>query len=216
VVRRARSEESHIPCCKGCSACCSQCLVPLSVPEALRFKEEIAAAPAYRREFVRRSRLVAARHILKHKHPEPLIPQTEELSPVKSVDLNLVSNWYTRLKLRCPFLHNHTCSIYDQRPLACREHFINGSARACEGRHGVAEVLGMPIQLPSEEIELLVFQKSAGQRINYVGRHQTDMAEFFRRDVAGQTVNINAEDHGVKVTQSLAEQGGYSPCQDIT
>ncbi|MGB2866608.1 MAG: hypothetical protein WBC05_24975 [Sedimentisphaerales bacterium] len=69
VVGRACGEGSCIPCCKGCSACCSRCLVPLSIPEALRFKEEIDAAPAYRRESIRRSCLVAARHILKQKPP---------------------------------------------------------------------------------------------------------------------------------------------------
>jgi len=72
-----------------------------------------------------------------------------EGSPARPVDLNLVSNWYTNLKLRCPFLYNHACSIYDQRPLACREHFIKGSARACGGLRGVAEVLDMPVQLPN-------------------------------------------------------------------
>ncbi len=149
VIQRACGNGDHIPCEKGCSACCRRCLVPLSVPEALRFKEEIDAAPAYHRESVWGACLRAAQHILSQKPPKPLIPQTEELSPVKSVDLNLLSNWYTNLKLPCPFLYNHVCGIYDQRPLACREHFIKGSARACRGLRGDAEVLDIPVQLPN-------------------------------------------------------------------
>ena len=72
-----------------------------------------------------------------------------EVTPASPVDLNLVSNWYTSLKLRCPFLYDHACSIYGQRPLACREHFVKGSVRACRGQRGVAEVLEMPVQLPN-------------------------------------------------------------------
>lgn len=149
VVRRPPSGQCHIPCGKGCSACCSRHLVPLSVPEALRLEEEIDAAPAYRRDLMLRACLRGARLILSHRPPKPLVSQTEEVSPVKSVDLNLVSNWYSSLKLTCPFLYNHVCSIYEQRPLACREHFITGSAKACGGGRVAAEVLEMPIQLPN-------------------------------------------------------------------
>lgn len=85
---------------------------------------------------------------MSQKLPKPFIHQ-KEISPARPLDLNLVSNWYTSLKLRCPFLSNHICSIYGQRPLACREHFIKGSARACGGQRDVAEVLEMPVQLPN-------------------------------------------------------------------
>ena len=148
VVRKACDEGNRIPCGKGCSACCKRCLVPLSVPEALRFKEEIDAVPAYRRESAWGACLRTAQLILSQKPPKPFMQQTG-VSPARPVDLNLVSNWYTNLKLCCPFLYNHACTIYDQRPLACREHFIKGSARACGGRRGVAEVLDMPVQLPN-------------------------------------------------------------------
>ena len=111
-------------------------------------REEIDAAPAYRRESVWGACLGVAQLILGQKLPKPFMRQAE-VSPARPVDLNLVSNWYTSLKLRCPFLSNHVCSIYDQRPLACREHFIKGSARACGGLRGVAEVLEMPVQLPN-------------------------------------------------------------------
>jgi Fe-S-cluster containining protein len=149
AVKKASSEGNHIQCRKGCSACCSRYLVPMSVPEALRFKEEIDMAPAYRRQYLWDSCLRAAHRILKRKPPEPLTYQTDAPAPAKSVDLNLVSSWYANLKIACPFLCNHECSIYSQRPLACREHFIMGSARACRGHRGVAEVLDMPVRLPN-------------------------------------------------------------------
>ena len=46
VLRRISNGGSSIPCGRGCSACCQRYLVPMSVPEALRFKEEIMAEPA--------------------------------------------------------------------------------------------------------------------------------------------------------------------------
>jgi len=149
VVRQIRSNQGRIPCSKGCSACCSQHMVPLSVPEALRLKEEIDAAPAHRRELMLGACLREARLILSHQPPKPLMPQTAEVSPVKTVDLNLVSNWYRSINSVCPFLYNHACNIYEQRPLACREHFITGSARACRGMRGDAEVLELPVRLPN-------------------------------------------------------------------
>jgi Fe-S-cluster containining protein len=149
VVRRTISDQRCIPCGKGCSACCSRHLVPVSVPEALRLKKEIDAAPAYRRESMLMACIRQARLILSRRPPKPFTSQTEEASPVKPVDLNLVSNWYSNLKLVCPFLNNRMCSIYEQRPLACREHYITGSARACRGLRGVAKVLDIPVRLPN-------------------------------------------------------------------
>ncbi len=149
VVKRARSDGARIPCSKGCSPCCSRYLVPLSVPEALRFKEDISMLSAHRRESIWKSCLLSARLILNQKPPKPFMRKADAVSPASPVDLNLVSNWYMSLKLRCPFLYNHTCSIYDQRPLACREHFVTGSVRACRGQRGVAEVIEMPVQMPN-------------------------------------------------------------------
>jgi len=154
VVESIRSDGGRIPCCKGCSACCKPGLVPLSVPQALRLKEEILAAPAYRRESMSRACLLAARRILSQKPPKPFIRQTAEASAVSQADLNLLSSWYASLNMVCPFLYNRVCTIYEQRPLACREHFVKGSARACKGQRGVAEVVGTPLQVPNALAQL--------------------------------------------------------------
>ena len=147
VVQRARSNGARIPCSKGCSPCCSRYLVPLSVPEALRFKEDISMLSAHRRESIWRTCLLSSRLILSQKPPKPFMRKADAVSPASPVDLNLVSNWYMSLKLRCPFLYNHLCTIYQQRPLACREHYIIGSAEGCEDEDSFAEVLDMPIQI---------------------------------------------------------------------
>jgi Fe-S-cluster containining protein len=149
VLRRISSAEGSIPCSKGCSACCMRCLVPMSVPEALRFKEEIIAEPANRRESVWEACLRAAQLILRQRPPDSSVYQTDASNPEQSADMSLISSWYTSLNLTCPFLINNVCGIYEQRPLACREHFIRGSSAACRGQGEVAEVLEMPVRLPN-------------------------------------------------------------------
>jgi Fe-S-cluster containining protein len=153
VVERIRSDGGRIPCRKGCSACCGG-IVPLSVPEVLRLKEEISAAPEYRRISMARACLLAARHILSQKPPEPFMRQTAEVSVASHVDLNLLSDWYASLNITCPFLCDRACTIYTQRPLACREHFVKDSARACRNHRGVAEVVEMPVQVPNALAQL--------------------------------------------------------------
>jgi len=149
IVRKAHEEGSYIPCGKGCSACCKRCLVPMSVPEALRFKEEIIAEPASRRESVWEACIHAAQLILRQRPPESLIEQTDASFPLQASDMSLISNWYTSLNLTCPFLVNNACGIYQQRPLACREHFIIGSSIACGSQSSLAEVVKMPVQTPN-------------------------------------------------------------------
>jgi Fe-S-cluster containining protein len=43
-----------------------------------------------------------------------------------------LSKWYAGLKLACPFLSGGLCTIYEQRPTACREHIVTGSPLLCE------------------------------------------------------------------------------------
>jgi len=154
VVESIRSDGGNIPCCKGCAACCARYLVPLSVPEALQLNEEISAAPPHQRESMLRACLLAAQRILSQKPPEPSLDQTAEASEASPAELNLVSSWYANFKLPCPFLYKGVCTIYEQRPLACREHFVNGSAEACKGERGTAEVVEMPVQIPNALAQL--------------------------------------------------------------
>ena len=37
---------------------------------------------------------------------------------------------YAGLGLACPFLSDDLCATYEQRPIACREHMVIGSAAA--------------------------------------------------------------------------------------
>ncbi len=146
VLERIRSDGGCIPCRKGCSACCSS-LVPLSVSEALRLREAILAMPESQRRLMQQSCLLVAQRILKRKPPKSFVAQTAGTSPNSLDEGNMVASWYRNLNLACPFHYKGVCTIYEQRPLACREHFVKGSARACKGGRGTAEEVKMPVQM---------------------------------------------------------------------
>ncbi len=154
VVESVCSNEHHIPCHKGCATCCNHYLVPLSVPEAFRLKEEISHAPRSQRESIWQACLLTTRRIFSKRPPKLSMDQADGPSLVGPVDLERVSDWYNNLKLPCPFLHKGLCTIYDQRPLACREHFVKGSAEACRGERDAAEVVRMPVQMPNALAQL--------------------------------------------------------------
>lgn len=147
VIKNVQNNGEQIPCYKGCSACCKRCLVPLSVPEAFRLIDEIYQAPAGKRHLIWRNCIIAARHLLKQKSTKKFINQLSESAPNKPASLNHISDWYSSLKLSCPFLLQDICTIYEQRPLVCREHFIIGSAKGCKDEGFFAEVLDMPIRM---------------------------------------------------------------------
>jgi Fe-S-cluster containining protein len=132
-----------IPCAKGCSACCSY-LVPVSVPEIFRLKEQVGSMPVDQQRMILRSCLLASRNLLGKMIPKLfLTKKTSDNSP----DTKTISNWYSNLKQVCPFLFKSQCTIYDIRPIACSEYFIKGSSRACKSGKGKAHVIQLPVSM---------------------------------------------------------------------
>ena len=62
--------------------------------------------------------------------------------------IDRLSKWYAGLKLACPFLSDDLCTMYEQRPLACREHIVTGSLVSCEAEEtNELEAVRMPISV---------------------------------------------------------------------
>jgi Fe-S-cluster containining protein len=143
VLDRLRSNSEFVPCCKGCSACCNY-LIPLSVPEAFRLREEILALPAEQRRTVFQSCLDTAKIILDEK---PKIFEVNESAEIScQIQIKDLSKWYASLKLTCPFLSNNLCTSYEHRPIACREYIVTGSALLCEDEWSdESQIVQMPL-----------------------------------------------------------------------
>ena len=149
VLNKLRKEEKFIPCCKGYSACCYY-LIPLSVPEVFRMREEVLAMPENRASVILQSCLNAAKKILDDT-PEgfDLCSSTTANSATR---VSRLGRWYAGLKLPCPFLSDGLCTIYEQRPTACREHIVTGSPSLCEAEWTDESHL---VQMPVSVLEAL-------------------------------------------------------------
>ncbi|MHC4665855.1 MAG: YkgJ family cysteine cluster protein [Planctomycetota bacterium] len=145
VIEKARQKKDFIPCRPGCAACCHY-LVPLSVPEAFKLAEEALAAPESRRMLMQRLWLLAARRILRQEPPHVPTGSAPKQSVEDKAEQNAISDWYRNLKLTCPFLSGRMCSIYEMRPLACREYFVTGSEKGCATGCGIAEKIQIPVR----------------------------------------------------------------------
>lgn len=145
VLEKLRRDEELVPCCEGCSACCSY-LTPLSVPEVFRLRQEILAMPTERGKKVFESCLDAAKKILDNRPEDSGVNElTEENGQIQVSGLG---KWYAGLKQSCPFLSDGLCTVYEQRPIACREHMITGSASLCEAEWtDGSEVVRMPVSV---------------------------------------------------------------------
>ena len=119
IQRKLREENIAIPCRKGCNTCCSY-LVPLSIPEAFRLREEVLSLAEDKRKQILSLSLSSAKEILKNSP-----------SGINLMDLSQLSHWYSNLGLECPFLENSICSNYQQRPIACREYLAMDSNLPC-------------------------------------------------------------------------------------
>ena len=147
AVRRADSTGQRVPCSKGCAACCRY-LVPLSAPEALWMGREIESLSGSRRVNTAQALTTAARRIL-GAWPEysSLEIDPDENGSAASASESL-GRWYASLGLDCPFLRGEACTIYDRRPIACREHAVLGTAEHCEGfSPGCGNRLEMPVKV---------------------------------------------------------------------
>lgn len=138
VLDRLQNNGKFVPCCKGCSACCNY-LIPLSVPEAFRLREEILDLPDEQRRTVLRSCLAKAKIILSKKPKELAITESAEIN--SQTQINQLSKWYSSFKLSCPFLSDNLCTSYECRPIACREHIVTGSPLFCSDDWSINDAL---------------------------------------------------------------------------
>ncbi len=145
VLNRLSKDGKFVPCHKGCSACCSY-LIPLSVPEVFRLRQELLAMSPDQREVALKACLGTAKVILNNL-PEN-IEVNESIEMNGQIQTDWLSRWYSGLKQPCPFLSHGLCTIYEQRPIACREHIVTGSAILCEAEwQDGSQVVQMPLSI---------------------------------------------------------------------
>jgi Fe-S-cluster containining protein len=164
AAEHARGEGKEVSCRKGCTHCCRQ-LVPLSPLEAKRIADIVEGMPKKRRNAIRERFVRLIEPLEREGLLDPKAPagrralQSRETSASAAWDD--VSRRYYELRLDCPFLENDLCSIYDERPLACREYNAVTDPALCEAFDPNIEALPRP--LPMGEVLTKVASEITGE-----------------------------------------------------
>jgi Fe-S-cluster containining protein len=149
-----------ISCARGCAACCRM-LVPVSAPEAFALRDMVAALPEARRQTVRRALADTAARLERAGLLAPLRQVAETDRPIADETMEPINRAYYALKLPCPFLENEACSIYDDRPAACRELLVTSPADWCQDMVN-KPVRAVPVPLRVSTILGLLWSELSG------------------------------------------------------
>ena len=107
-------------------------LVPLSPPEAFALREFVRSLPSEQQERVA-TRLAQAKSVLlTHGLWNQLMDLGESSQTPDDGTLEPINQAYYALRMPCPFLEDDLCSIYDERPAACRELLVTSPAEQCQ------------------------------------------------------------------------------------
>ena len=149
-----------ISCAKGCAACCRM-LVPVSAPEAFALRDMIAALPEARRETIR-GRLAETSARLGQAGLLAQLQQVAETDhPITDEMMEPINRAYYTLKLPCPYLEHEACSIYEDRPAACRELLVTSPADWCQDMVN-KPIRAVPVPLRVSTILGLLWSSLAG------------------------------------------------------
>jgi Fe-S-cluster containining protein len=129
--QRVMATGQALSCARGCAACCRM-LVPVSAPEAFALRDMVATLPEDRREAVRNKLAETTARLERAGLLAQLHQMAETDRPVTDAMMEPVNRAYYALKLPCPFLENEACSMYDDRPAACRELLVTSPAEWCQ------------------------------------------------------------------------------------
>lgn len=133
ALEQARTIDSgqSLSCQKGCAACCRM-MVPVSPPEAFALREFVRSLPVERQEHIAARLAETKSLLLSHGLWHRLVEMGESAQPPDDDALEPINRDYYALRTPCPFLEDEVCSIYEERPAACRELLVTSPAEWCE------------------------------------------------------------------------------------
>ncbi len=134
------SKGKTVSCREGCAACCRH-LGPVTKPEAWRLAALVASMLPERRDRIE----ARFRSAVDRLRETGLLDVIEgKAGPDADVSRNL-SYRYFDLAIPCPFLEDEWCSIYQDRPMRCREHLATSPATLCSNpEHQPVETVAIP------------------------------------------------------------------------
>lgn len=130
-----------VTCAAGCSACCRH-LVAVSPAEAQDLADFVVSLPPTQQTAVRARFAAATERFEAAGLLDPAAPRGQRAlqSPggaSHAARVHTLARRYFQEQVPCPFLENDLCSVYERRPMVCREHFVTSPAENCARLDGV-------------------------------------------------------------------------------
>jgi Fe-S-cluster containining protein len=183
VEQQARLAGEVPSCGAGCAACCTH-LIPISLVEAAHLCNVVAKMPApaqtrVRRRFkevferLQKTGLLAAQGLAIQVEPEA----GESL-------WDTASRRYRALAIACPFLERGRCSIYEDRPLVCREYTVTSSPEACSKIDGNVRALPRPVRMSEVLADVVATVVAEGAPTSIPLSLAIPLEAFVRRELA--------------------------------
>ncbi len=133
VIRRAAEAGAAVSCFKGCAACCTSFLVPVTVPEAFRLLEDLRELPPGRRRRIEVA-LAAGTRKIEHADLAEALAGLDPADPAaRTRQVDLAGEWWSRERFTCPLLRaaDGACGPYAHRPIPCREFLAVSDPALC-------------------------------------------------------------------------------------
>ncbi|MGH7255109.1 MAG: YkgJ family cysteine cluster protein [Nitrospirales bacterium] len=123
-------------------------LVPVSPPEAFALQDMVARLPESRRQAVTGRLAEASRALGKAGLLDQLRAVAETERQLSDEDMEPINRAYYALRMPCPFLEQEVCSIYEDRPAACRELLVTSPAALCDDLvNNPVQTLPVPVRM---------------------------------------------------------------------
>ena len=136
-----------ISCQKGCAACCRM-MIPVAPPETFALLSVVETLPSPKKERLV-GRFQAAQQTLREAGLEEGLQRLAfSEDQVTDEELEPLNRAYYALRMPCPFLEDEICSIYEQRPSACRELLVTSPAELCQDLiHNPVNLIPAPFRI---------------------------------------------------------------------
>ncbi len=133
-IDRAVESGKAISCKAGCGACCRQPLL-ISEAEAFNLADLVESMPDERRRSIKQRFRDGREHFEKTDWFGRFDAMSDraKAGPHDTLGQEFVAllSEYIEQRIACPFLEEESCSIYEDRPLVCREYLVTSPAENC-------------------------------------------------------------------------------------
>lgn len=133
-IQRTNDTGKPVSCKAACGACCRQPLL-ISEAETHSLADLIESMPEDRRRIIKQRFREGREHFEKLGWFDRFDSMSDLAKAGPSDELGrefvAVLSEYIEQQVACPFLESESCSIYEDRPLVCREYLVTSPAENC-------------------------------------------------------------------------------------